>query len=448
MQKKIYNANKYGAVPDGKTLCTSAIQSAIDEAAANGGGIITFDKGNYLTGTVFIKSNIDFEISEGVALLGVVDEASYPEFWNRVAGVEMLWPVGVLTVMSQHNVRIFGGGTIDGQGEYWWHKYWGGDRRGGMRKIYDAQGLRSVVDYDCKRPRNIVVINSTDIEIENLLIKRSGFWNVHICYSYNVKIADLKITENYGPSTDGIDIDSSCNVTVESCHIECSDDNICIKSGRDADGLRVGRPCENIVVRNCIIGKGDGVTVGSETSGGMRNIEFSGIKMSGTKNGIRLKSAKTRGGIIENIRFSDFDITDVPIIFNFQLNWNPEYSYCKIPETWQGEIPAHWQTLCRQVLPPERGIPEFKNIAISNIRAHCISEKCSSTLFKVEGSPQKPIKSVSFKNIVAEASTAGFIKYACGWSFDNAVFNIGDETKINLEQCCDIKLDSVRYGRP
>lgn len=288
MSVKNYKVTDYGAKPDGKTICTSAIQEAI-EAATKTGGCVIFDKGIYLTGSIFIKSNVELRIEEGAEIRGVVDENAYPDIWSRVAGIEMYWPAGVLNIINEKNVKITGKGSINGQGEYWWDKYWGKDKKGGMRKIYDTRGLRWAADYDCKRPRNIIILNSSEVTLEGMTIIRSAFWNVHVCYSENVNIKGLIIKDNYGPSTDGIDIDSSKNVLIEKCYIECSDDNLCIKAGRDADGLRVNKPCEDIVIRDCETGIGEGITIGSETSGGAHNIEIYNIKANKTKNGIRFK---------------------------------------------------------------------------------------------------------------------------------------------------------------
>lgn len=162
---------------------------------------------------------------------------------------------------------------------------------------------------------------------------------------------------------------------MENCRIECNDYNLCFKAGREADGLRVGRPCENIVIHHCKIGVGDGVTIGSETSGGMRNIEITDIKMDATKNEILLKSARNRGGLIENIRLNNFEMVNVPNIFNFQFNWNPAYSHCSIPDTWKGDVPDFWRILAEPVKPDERGIPEFRNIEIANILARCLKSE-------------------------------------------------------------------------
>jgi polygalacturonase len=165
-KKQEFKVSDYGAKSDGRFLCTSSIQHTIDRAAASGGGVVTFTKGIYLTGAIFLKSNVEMVINEGVEIRGVIDEDAYPSIWSRVAGIEMDWPSGLINVCGQNHVKITGGGLINGQGEYWWNKYWGEDKLGGMRKDYTAKGLRWAVDYDCERPRNIIVLNSSEVVLE------------------------------------------------------------------------------------------------------------------------------------------------------------------------------------------------------------------------------------------------------------------------------------------
>ncbi|MBP2657648.1 MAG: endopolygalacturonase [Firmicutes bacterium] len=439
----------YGAKPDGKILCTNSIQNAIDRAATAGGGVVAFSKGIYLTGAIFLKSNVEMVIDEGVEIRGVVDETAYPTIWSRVAGIEMDWPSGLINVCGQNNVKITGAGLINGQGEYWWDKYWGEDKLGGMRKDYTARGLRWAVDYDCERPRNIIVLNSSEVTLEKFNSIRSPFWNIHICYSDKVHVDGLKIRENKGPSTDGIDIDSSSNVLVENCYIECNDDNLCIKSGRDADGLRVNRVAENIVIRGCETGLGGGITIGSETSGGVRNVEIYNIKAKGTENGLRFKSARTRGGVIENIHVHDVEMIDVPNPFSFQLNWNPSYSYAVIPEDWDREIPAHWKVLAKTVEPPEMGIPEFRNININNIEVKSFSKisvekenkrQQFSKAFDVDAYPQKPISQVHFKDVTIEADEAGSILNAKDWTMENVILRTVNQGSILTKNCENVQL--------
>jgi polygalacturonase len=232
------------AAGDGVTNGTKAIQQAIDDCAKGNGGTVTFKPGQYVTGALFLKSNVYLNIGQGVTLLGSQDDADYPSIPTRVAGIEMKWPAALINVNDAKNVKISGGGTIDGRGEKWWLKY------GTVRREYEPKGLRWASDYDAERVRLMVIWKSADVSIENLSLKRSGFWTVQVVYSDHVTVDGVKITDNKGPSTDGVDIDSSSYVLVQNCDIDNNDDDICLKAGRDSDGLRVNRPTEYIFIRN------------------------------------------------------------------------------------------------------------------------------------------------------------------------------------------------------
>lgn len=327
---KIILANEYGARGDGKTLNTQAIQRAID-AAVRQHSAVTFARGVYLTGSLFVKSGVTLQIDKGVILLGSQNLVDYPVMPTRVAGVEMPWPAALINVYEQNDVRIQGEGTIDGDGKIFWDSYWT------LRKAYEPRGLRWASDYDARRPRLIQIFKSDHVTLGNgLLLRRSGFWTAHICYSHDVNVEHVTIRNNedgHGPSTDGIDIDSSRKVLVDYADIAVNDDALCLKAGRDSDGLRVNRPSEDIILRNSIVRSGAaGVTLGSETSGGFRNIEAYAITvLAPVPVAILFKSAHTRGGFAENIRLHDFDLHDVAVAFRVTMNWNPSYSYAAIP---------------------------------------------------------------------------------------------------------------------
>ena len=263
---KIFFANDYGAKPGNTTLNTIAIQKTID-AAAKVAGTITLKPGTYLTGSLFLKSNTTLDLPEGVTLIGSQHLEDYPELPTRIAGIEMTWPAALINTRDQHNVTITGRGTIDGDGPIWWKSYWD------LRATYEPKGLRWASDYDARRPRLILFQNSSDIHLGGgILLKRSGFWTVQVLYSHDVFIDGVIIRNNEGgkgPTTDGIDIDSSHDITVAHADIDVNDDALCLKAGRDSDGLRVNRPTENIVLRDSIIRHGAAaVTIGTETSGG------------------------------------------------------------------------------------------------------------------------------------------------------------------------------------
>ncbi len=234
------NIKDHGAVGDGVTLDTIAIQKTIDAATA--GDKIVLPAGIYLVGSIFMKSELQLEFKSGAQLLGSKDIADYPEIDARVAGVEMKWPTAILNVLECHDVKIAGPGIIDGQGPHWWNLYWGEDKKSGKRKWYDEHDLRWIADYEIKRPREILVYKSQQIAVSDVTLQYSGFWNLQLTYSDHVDVHNIRVCQNYGPSTDGIDIDSSTNVRVHNCQLACGDDCIVIKSGRDGDGLRVNFP--------------------------------------------------------------------------------------------------------------------------------------------------------------------------------------------------------------
>jgi polygalacturonase len=417
-----YSVNDYGAKPDGTTVNTSSIQKAID-AAAKDGGTIVFKPGIYLTGALFLKSGTRLQIDDGVELRGVQDLSGYPVMPTRVAGIEMRWPAALINVYEQSNVVISGKGIVDGDGKVWWDKYWK------MRKEdYEPKGIRWAADYDCQRPRLIQIYKSSSVKLEGLTLKRSGFWTVHVCYSAKVTVDDVTIRNNeggHGPSTDGIDLDSSTELLVQNCDIDCNDDAICLKAGRDADGLRVNRPSEKIVIRDCTVrGGAAGVTFGSETSGGIRHIEVYGVHvLPGVPNGILFKSASTRGGAIDDINVHDMDMRGVGSVFSVQFNWNPSYSYAKIPDSIK-TYPDYWKVLTEPV-PPEKGLPHLRNVRISGIHA-----KDAKTAFSVASYQDSPLTNFQFKNIDVEAKTAGSIKNASGWKFDNVHIKTTDGSSV------------------
>jgi hypothetical protein len=422
--KRIFSANSFGAVSDGVFDSTRAIQRAIDSCAKAGGGIVTFEPGSYVTGSLFLKSDVQLRIDAPVTLLGSQDEAAYPLIWTRVAGIEMRWPAALINVNDQKNVKLSGGGTIDGRGEKWWDKYWK------LRSDYEPRGLRWASDYDAERVRLMVIWKSADVTVENLSLKRAGFWTMQVVYSDYVTVSGIKISENKGPSTDGVDIDSSSHVLVEHCDIDNNDDDICLKAGRDADGLRVNRPTEYIVIRNNITRHGGGIlSFGSETSGGIRKVVAYQNQGIGTTEGIRFKSAKTRGGYVEDVLIRDIRMKDVPLPFTFTLDWNPSYSYATIPKGITN-IPPQWKVLSTPVTPPERGLCEFRNITIENVQV-----VGALRIFSVSGLVEKPIANVRWVNVTAEGNEAGSIEHARNWTMKNVKLQTADGEAVKLSDC-------------
>ena len=229
--------------------------------------------------------------------------------------------------------------------------------------------MRWASDYDAERVRLMVIWRSSDVKIENLSLKRSGFWTMQVVYSDHVTVDGVKISDNGGPSTDGVDIDSSSFVLVQNCDIDNNDDDICLKSGRDSDGLRVNRPTEYILIRNNMIRRGGGVVSFGSESGGIRHVVALDNRGVGTKEGIRFKSAKTRGGYVQDVLIRGLKLENVPLPFTFTLNWNLSYSYATIP-TGMKDIPSYWTILNTPVLPVDRGYCDFQGLADRECRSH------------------------------------------------------------------------------
>ena len=430
--KRTFSVNSYGARGDGLSNSTASIQKAIDECARAGGGVVTFMPGQYLTGALFLKSNVDLRVDGGVTLLGSQEDADYPSIWTRVAGIEMKWPAALININEQKNVKISGGGTIDGQGKKWWDRYWS------LRREYEPKGLRWASDYDAERVRLMVAWKSSDVTVENLSLKRSGFWTVQVVYSDHVTVNGVKISDNAGPSTDGVDIDSSSYVLVENCDIDNNDDDICLKAGRDADGLRVNRPTEYVVVRDNLIRRGGGVlSFGSETSGGIRKVVAYHNRGVGTSEGIRFKSAKTRGGFVEDVLIRDLKMENVPLPFTFTLNWNPSYSYATIPKDVKN-VPPHWIVMNTPVTPPERGFCEFRNITIEDVDAVGARQ-----IFSASGLPAKPIINVKWVNVTAQGGAAGSIEYARDWTMKNVRLRTANGENVKVTNSEKVEMPEI-----
>lgn len=423
--KKIYTVK---ATSDTSKVITASIQASIDECARNGGGIVVFQPGVYVTGAIFLKSNVHLRIDKNVLILGSQNFDDYPDMDTRIAGIEMKWPAALINAINVKNVAITGQGIVNARGKFCWDKYWA------MRKEYDAKGLRWIVDYDVKRVRTVLIQNSSDVTLKQLTFKNAGFWTVQLLYSHHLTVDGVIIRNNEdgsGPSTDGIDVDSSSWVLIQNCDIDCNDDNFCLKAGRDWDGLRVNRPTEYVVIRKSLARRGAGlVTLGSETSGGIRNILATDLTARNTDNGLRIKSATTRGGTLENIYFQNSKLDSVKNVFQFNLNWYPAYSYSELPKGYTYEtIPPHWKAMLQKVEPAEKGIPHAKNFYVNNINA-----TNANNAFTAAGLEQSRINAFIFSNCTISAVNFGTLEYTSGWAFNNVIYNAIKKPEVKDKQ--------------
>lgn len=425
-----FNVRDYGARGDGNTANTAAIQQAID-AAAKEAGTVVFPAGTYLTGAIFVKSGVTLRLDKGVTLRGSRNIDDYPMMPTRIAGIEMRWPAALVNVYKQSKAAIVGEGTIDGDGKVFWDQYWA------LRKGYEPRGLRWASDYDARRPRLVQVFDASGVKLGGgLRLRRSGFWTVHVCYSEDVTVDGVSIDNNeegHGPSTDGIDIDSSRKVLVANADIAVNDDALVLKAGRDADGLRVNRPTEDVVIRDVRVraSKG-GIVFGSETSGGFRNIEAYRLSFDEkTPVGILFKSSHTRGGWGENIRLHDITMNGTPVVMRVNMNWNPNYSNTVIPADVKA-VPEHWKVMTTPV-PREKGIAHFRDVRVWNVKA-----TGAKSAFEVAAYPEAPLRGFRFEGIDIEAKTGGYLRDAEDWRFSGTTLRLPADAPLELGQASSV----------
>lgn len=381
-----WDAGKFGLRNDTSVFSTPAIQAAIDACHQQGGGTVVVAPGYYKIGALFIKSGVNLHLSKGTTLLASDNIQDYPEFPSRIAGIEMTWPSAVINIMDAENAALTGEGFIDCRGKVFWDKYWA------MREEYEKKNLRWIVDYDCKRVRGVLVSNSKHITLKDFTLVRTGFWACQILYSDHCSVSGLTINNNvggHGPSTDGIDIDSSTNILVENCDVDCNDDNICIKAGRDADGLR-------------------------------------------------LKSSMNRGGTVENIYMTRVEADSVTHILSVDLNWNPKYSYSALPKEYEGkDVPEHWTTMLTPVEPKEKGYPHFRNVYFSHVKADGAKRFISASGW----SASHRIENFYLSNINAEVESVGKITYGKNFQLQDIHLTVKDKSRLRQTDNIDSKIE-------
>ena len=326
---------KFGAKPDGQTEATDAFRRAIAECAGKGGGRVVVPPGDYLTGAIHLKSGVNLHIQKGAVVRFSTDPSRYlPVVKTRFEGVEYMGLSPLIYAHGQENIAITGEGTLDGQAsdDNWW-KWKGrstpmpGTQRADREKLFQQaedgvpvpERVYGAGHY--LRPTFIEPYESRNILIEGVTIKNAPFWIIHPTLSSNVTVRGVTVI-SHGPNNDGTNPESSTDVLIENSVFDTGDDCIAIKSGRNADGRRVNRPSERIVIRNSTMRAGHGgVTIGSEVSGSVRDVFAEKLVMSSPdlERGIRFKTNATRGGVIENVYVRDIEIGEVGSAIDIDL---------------------------------------------------------------------------------------------------------------------------------
>ncbi len=304
-----FNVMDYGAVADGKTVTTAALQKTIDAAHENGGGTVVVPKGDYLTGALFFKNGVDLNINEGATLISTVDSDDFPMVSTRFEGIERKWRSAILNFDDSQNVKVYGGGKIYGRGQEW--------------------SKNKNKDGHWGRPRMICFTNCNGGAISDLTMLDHASWCLHVLYTDGFSIDNLHISvSSYVPSSDGVDIDSSSNVVMRNVYTKVTDDCVSIKCGKNEDGRRVARPSENILIENCDFYGGGGIAMGSEISGCIKNVVVRNCRC-GEENGapVRFKSQPSRGGIVEDITFENMELNNSDTFITVNMIWRMVEDY-------------------------------------------------------------------------------------------------------------------------
>ncbi|RZS76547.1 glycosyl hydrolase family 28 [Pseudobacter ginsenosidimutans] len=366
----------FGAAGDGKTLNTVTIQRALDSARIHGGKVI-IPKGIFLCGPLQMYSHTALELQSGAILRLRNDIANYPIGNERY--------LNFISILDATDIKISGPGTIDGQGQNWWTKY-------------------TDKELQYRRPQLLFIEKCKRVELEGILTLDPPNTHISLRNCTDVYIHDIRIqAPDESRNTDGINV-SARNCTIENCDIRTGDDNIAINFGDRNKGELP--QCSDILIRNCFFGVGHGLSIGSFTSGGLRNLKVEHCEFDGTTSGLRIKSARGRGGIVENLRYSDLTIKNCkwPIFFSC---YYPKEPLKPEQDTSFADVPF---------------MPVFRNIRCSNIRV-----VNAGTGIRIWGLPGSPITDCYFENVQINADKPGEISYAKGLRFISSTIKMKPE---------------------
>ena len=409
------NIKDFNAIGDGKTLCTKSFSKAIENLYSNGGGKLIIPWGIYLTGPIELKSNINLHLEIGSIIKFSEEEKYYPIIETSFEGLNTKRCQSLLSAKNSINISITGNGLIDGNGQFWrsikkekvtylqWediikknngiiinNNYWvpnegyiKAEKKSNMNVI-NVKNDNELNEYKrFLRPVMINFINCKNIFLEGIIFQNSPIWNIHLLICEDVIIDNIySKNPSYAQNGDGIDIESCKNVLIINCKFEAGNDGICIKSGKDEDGRKRNKISENIIINNCtVFNSYVGFVIDSEMSGGVKNIKVNNCKFIGSDMGLRFKSKRGRGGIVENIFINGIYMIDIKtnaIIFDmFYRDNNIKNNFIIFNEN----------------------IPIFRNFYFENIVCNC-----NGNAIVFNGLPEMPIQSINLKNIQIIAS--------------------------------------------
>lgn len=458
----------FGGLGDGYTLNTQAFSKAVDALWGRGGGTLIVPPGVWFTGPIVLKSNINLHLEKGALILFSPDFNLYPLVNTIFEGLETRRCQSPISARNATNIAITGQGSINGSGEAWrplkkskvtdshWNSvvksggvlkdptYWFPSAKSlkgeSLSDMNVPRGKLTDLDWisikDFLRPAMINFIECENVMLEGVLFENSPSWNIHPLMCTNVVIDNISVRNpSYAQNGDGIDVESCKNVLILNSSFDVGDDAICIKSGKDEEGRRRARSTENVIVDNCKVFKGHGgFVVGSEMSGGVKNIAVRNCQFMGTDVGLRFKSNRGRGGIVENIYINDIYMFDIVTdSFLFDLYYGGKSASEALEDGDQASVENKIPVVTVET-------PVFKNIYISNI----VSRNARRAMF-FNGLPEMNIANINVENTIITSQLGAVICESDGIRFKNIHIIPETGAALTLKNVKNFDLESFIY---
>jgi polygalacturonase len=468
-KKDTFNIVKYGAKNDGLFLNTAAINNAINDCNKKGGGVVVIPAGFWLTGPIVLKSNVNLHLQKNALLQFSSDFNQYPLVEGNWEGVPQMRNQSPISATKATNIAITGYGIVDGNGDAWrmvkrdkltetqWQKKVasGGVLSADKKTWYPSEkslkgstmtgaGVitpnKTMADYeavkDFLRPNMVVLTSCDKVLLEGVTFQNSPAWNLHPLMTTNLTVKNVYAKNPwYAQNGDGIDVESCSNVLIESSTFDVGDDGICIKSGRDEAGRKRGMPTQNLIVKNCTVYHAHGgFVIGSEMSGGVKNLYVSNCSFIGTDIGLRFKTNRGRGGIVENVFVKNINMKDIvaeAILFDM-------YYEAKDPVVLAGERrePPKVETL-----PITEATPQFKNFFVKDV----VCDGAEKAIF-IRGIPEMNVQNVYLKDMVLQAKQGIDFTEASGIHLNNIkLITKNTEPVARIHNSHDITLANISY---
>ncbi len=455
----------FGAVIGGQALCTKAFSDAIEAVSKKGGGRVVVPRGTWLTGPITLKSNIELYAEAGSLVLFSTDKSLYPLVDGAYEGLKAFRCMSPINGRNLENIALTGKGIFDGSGDAWravkkekmtdaqWKKLVasGGlvNEKGNMwypsQQFLDGENqsmnvpksLKNKEDFekvkDFLRPVMVSLVSCKKVLFDGPTFQNSPAWCIHplLCEDLTVRNTTVK-NPWYSQNGDGIDIESCKNTVVYDSNFDCGDDAICIKSGKDKEGRDRGVPTENLIIKNCIVYHGHGgVTIGSEMSGGVRNMHASNCTFLGTDVGLRFKSNRGRGGVVENIYISRIEMINIP---SQAISFDLYYSGKSVEEDLQaggaGQVP--------KLLPVTEETPQFKNIFIRDVNC-----KGAFQGIFMRGLPELNLENIQLENVLIEADYGLICSDATGLKLKNLTLLTKKMPAMDFKNSREVSIDGL-----